>query len=101
MTLKGQCNEIFDFRFCTWISFPKPLIIPLGTFQIFSKIRGDFAAQGAPPMSLTPVAIGKNLDQKSFHYFFSFTILNTEISTLGIHYRRERKTRDEKVEKSI
>jgi hypothetical protein len=28
-TLKGQCHEIFDFRFSTCISFPKPLIIPL------------------------------------------------------------------------
>jgi hypothetical protein len=22
-TLKGQCNEIFGFRFSTWISFPQ------------------------------------------------------------------------------
>jgi len=39
--LKGQCHEIFDFRFFTWISFPTPLIIPLRPFQIFSTIRGD------------------------------------------------------------
>jgi hypothetical protein len=37
--LKGQCHEIFDFRFSTWISSPKPLIIPLGLFHIFFKIR--------------------------------------------------------------
>jgi hypothetical protein len=35
---------------------PKPLSITLGPFKIFSKIRG-----GAPPVSLTPVANGKNL----------------------------------------
>ena len=23
MTLKGQCHEILDFKFCTWISFPQ------------------------------------------------------------------------------
>jgi hypothetical protein len=27
----------------------------------FSQIHGDIAAQGAPPVSLTPVANGKNL----------------------------------------
>jgi hypothetical protein len=41
---------------------PKPLIIPLGTFQIFAKI---FAAQGLLPVSLTPVANGKNLQSKN------------------------------------
>jgi hypothetical protein len=39
--LKGQCHEIFYFRFSTWISFPKPLVIPLGPFRIFLKILGD------------------------------------------------------------
>jgi hypothetical protein len=24
--LKGQCYEIFDFRFSIWISLPKPLV---------------------------------------------------------------------------
>ncbi len=33
--LKGQCHEIFTFSFFSWIIFPP------GTFQIFSKIRGD------------------------------------------------------------
>jgi hypothetical protein len=37
-------------------SSPKPLKITLGSFQIFSKIRGDIASQGAPPVSKTPVA---------------------------------------------
>jgi hypothetical protein len=41
MGLKGQCYEIFDFRFFSWISFPQPQSIPLGPFRIFSKIRGD------------------------------------------------------------
>ncbi len=39
--LKGHCHEIFDFWFFSWISSPKPLKIPLGVFQIFSKICGD------------------------------------------------------------
>jgi hypothetical protein len=47
--LKGQCHEIFDFfdfRFFASGFFhgsvsPKPLSIQLGSFRIFSKIRGD------------------------------------------------------------
>jgi hypothetical protein len=42
--LKGQCHKIFDFRFFhESVSF-KPLSIPLGPFQIFSKIRGDICS---------------------------------------------------------
>jgi hypothetical protein len=44
---------------------PKPLIIPLEPFQ-FAKI---FAAQDAPPVSLTPVANGKNLQSENFLLF--------------------------------
>ncbi len=39
-SLKGQCHEIFCFRFFHDSPSPKPLIITLGSFQIFSKIRG-------------------------------------------------------------
>jgi hypothetical protein len=39
-TLKGQCHEICFWFFHESVS-PKPLIIPLGPFQFFSKIRGD------------------------------------------------------------
>jgi hypothetical protein len=54
--LKGQCHEIFDVWFFSWICCPKPLSIPLGQFRIFSrKFAEIFAAQGAPPVSLTPV----------------------------------------------
>jgi hypothetical protein len=42
-TLKGQSHEIFDFRFLHGSVSPKPLIIQLGPFRIFS-------------VSLTPVA---------------------------------------------
>jgi hypothetical protein len=44
---------------------PKPLIITLGPFK-FAEI---FAAQGAPPVSLTPVANGKNLQSEKFSLF--------------------------------
>jgi hypothetical protein len=47
---------------------PKPLSIPLGPFEFFRKFAEIFAAQGAPPVSLTPVANEKIFNQKSFNY---------------------------------
>ena len=39
--LKGQCHEIFSFWFFDESVSPQPLSIALGTFRIFSIIRGD------------------------------------------------------------
>ncbi len=39
--IKGQFHEIFDFSFFHESVSPKRLSIPLGWFQIFSKILGD------------------------------------------------------------
>ncbi len=39
--LKGQCHKIFDFCFFHESFSPKPMIIPLGPFQILSKICRD------------------------------------------------------------
>ena len=39
--LKGVWHEIFDFRFFYESESPRPPSIPLGPFQIFSRIRGD------------------------------------------------------------
>jgi hypothetical protein len=39
--LKGQCYEIFCFWFFHESFSPQPQSIPLGPFQILSKIRGD------------------------------------------------------------
>ncbi len=41
LSLKGQCHEIFAFGFFHESVSPQPQSIPLGPFQIFSKIRGD------------------------------------------------------------
>jgi hypothetical protein len=38
--LKGQCHEIFCYRFFHESPSPKPLIITVGSFRMFSKIRG-------------------------------------------------------------
>ncbi len=48
--LKGVWHEIFSCEFFSWISFPGPLSIPLGPFQIFSNIHGDIREW----MSTTP-----------------------------------------------
>jgi hypothetical protein len=51
--LKGQCHKIFDLRLFHESVSPKPLSIPLRTLRIFRKFAEIFAAQGAPPVSLT------------------------------------------------
>ncbi len=62
--LKGKVPPDIRLQaFYTWISFPKHLIIPLGPFRKFTEI---FAAEGASPVSLTPVANGKNLQSEKF-----------------------------------
>jgi hypothetical protein len=54
--IKGQCYEIFDFRFFFINQFPpSPLSITLGLFRIFRIFAEIFEAQGEP------VANGKNL----------------------------------------
>jgi hypothetical protein len=39
--LKGQCHEIFCFWFFHESVSPQPQSIPVGPFQIYSKIHGD------------------------------------------------------------
>jgi hypothetical protein len=51
---------------------PKHLIIPLGPFRNFRKFEEIFAAQGAPPVSLTPGANGKKSSiRKALIIFFT------------------------------
>ena len=45
--LKGQCHEIFDFRFFSWISFPQaPEYLARAVSNLFKNL---------PQVSLTPV----------------------------------------------
>ncbi len=62
--LKGQCHEIlvFGFWFFSWISFHQaPEFTIQAVSNFFWKFAELLAAQGAPPVLLTPVANGKNL----------------------------------------
>ncbi len=44
-----------------------------GVPNFFRKFAEIFAAQGAPPVSLTPAANGKIFNHKSFNYFVELT----------------------------
>ncbi len=71
--LKGQCHEIFASGFFHESPSPKPLIITVGSFRIFPKIRGDIRKSRCttgvndtggndiggklPPVSTTPAQI--------------------------------------------
>ncbi len=79
--LKGQCHEIFDLWFFHESVSTKPLSIPYKFFRKFSEI---FADQGAPPVSLTPVANGKIFNHKSFNYF-AWTPMGSR-ANLKIHF---------------
>ncbi len=71
--LKGQCHKIFDFRFFHESVSPKHLSIPLGPFRFLRKFAEIFVAQGAPTVSLTPVADEKSLQSENFSLFFMDT----------------------------
>jgi hypothetical protein len=71
---KGQCYEIFDFRFSTWISLTQT---PDYTFRANSKFFRNFAeifaAQGAPQVSLAPVVhLELENGKKSSSFIISF-----------------------------
>jgi hypothetical protein len=70
--LKRQCHEIVYFRFYFMNQFPpSPRVSHLDRFKFFRKFAAIFAAQGAPPMSLTtPVANGKNLQSENVYILF-------------------------------
>ncbi len=58
--LKGQCHKIFCFRFFSWITFPQA---PENNIKVISNFfKNSLANQGAPPVSMTPVA---NFDTSS------------------------------------
>ncbi len=70
MLLKGQCHEIFDFFH---ESVPPSPLVPVhhkDRFQFFRKFAEIFAVQHAPPLSLTRVANGKNLQSENFFIIF-------------------------------
>ncbi len=92
-TLKGQCHEIFTFWFFSWISFPKHLSIPLRAIsKFFRKFTEIFAAQGAPPVSTTPVANGKKIFKQKNVNNFVWALLGSRVNIyinfcLQVHFK--------------
>jgi hypothetical protein len=66
VSLKNSATRLSTSGFFYESVSPKPLNIPLGRFKCFRKFAEIFAAQGAPPVSLTPVANEKNLQPEKF-----------------------------------
>ncbi len=65
--LKGTVSR--DFRLLVFFmnQFPPSIrVYQYGLFDFFRKFTEIFAAQGAPPVSTTPVANGKNLQAENF-----------------------------------
>jgi hypothetical protein len=63
--LKGHCHEIFDFRFFYESVSSKPLSIPIGPFQFFSKIRRDIRSSRCTT-GVVDTGGGKNLQPEKF-----------------------------------
>ncbi len=89
-SLKGQCHEIFDFRFFHESVSPNPLSIPLGPFQICSKICGNIGISltlvaNLPPVSLikfAKVAAQPSSFAKSTNSWAQYAIANPQISEI-------------------
>jgi hypothetical protein len=84
LLLKGQCTRFFASGFFLKSVSPKPLIIPLGPFRIFTKIRGDIRSLSFATGVKTPVANGKNLQAEKFNNFF-WTPLGSRVN-IYIHF---------------
>ncbi len=67
--LKGQCHEIFCFRFFSWISFPQaPDYTIRAVLNFFENLR-RYLQLKVFHRSLTPVANGKNLQSEKLLWF--------------------------------
>ncbi len=78
-SLKGQCHEIFDFRFFFLNQFPtSPWVSHYGRLEFFQKFAEIFAAQGAPSVFIDSSGKEKIFKLKSFNYFL-FTLSIVEL----------------------
>ncbi len=70
--LKGVWHEIFSFRIFHESVSPGPLSMPLGPFQIFSKIHGDIRLSA---VATTPAMKEKNFEVYIFLHIFVKSLL--------------------------
>ena len=83
--LKGQCHEIFDFWFFSWISFPQASEYTITAISNFLKIRGDIRG--------SRYTIEKIFKQKNFNNFV-WAPLGSRVNInihfcLQVHFRRQ------------
>jgi hypothetical protein len=65
--IKGTVSRDFLLLVLFMNQFPpSPRVFHEDRFEFFRKFAEIFAAQGLPPVSLTPVANGKNLQLEKF-----------------------------------
>jgi hypothetical protein len=82
---KGTVPQEFRLQVFIWISFPQaPDYTIRVVYNFFQKFVEIFAAQGAPPVSLTPAANEKILQSENFFYFF---FINLEICSFKFTLR--------------
>ncbi len=92
VSLKGQCHEIFASGFFLKPVSPMPLIIPLGPFQIFSKIHGDiWSSRFATGVNDNGGKWKKTFRQKNFNNFV-WTPLGSRVNIyinfcLQVHFK--------------
>ncbi len=91
--IKGQCHEIFDFRFFSWISFPQAPDYPIRAVLNFnswrySQLKVHYRCQRHQWQ------MGKFINKKSFNYFV-WTPLSSRVYVkivffLQVHFRCRR-----------
>jgi len=72
LVLKGVWHEIFVLRFFHESVSPRPLCIPLWPFQIFRKIRTEFATLCFSPMSKAPAISCSAVSTTPLNYWQCF-----------------------------
>jgi hypothetical protein len=78
--LKGTVPRDFRLQVFYESVSPKPLIIPLGRFEFFRKYAQIYAAQGAPPVSLTPLANEKKSSIRKVSIIFLEHLCKVELT---------------------
>ncbi len=83
--LQGQCHENFDFRFSTWISFPRaPDYTNRAVSNFYKNSRRYLQLKAQHWCRWHRWQMKKIFNQKIFHYFF-WTPLSSRVS-IQIHF---------------
>ncbi len=67
--IKGTVSRDFRLQVFSWISFPPSTSVPLGRFQIFSKIRRDIRTLRCTTGAVNTGSKSKNLQSENYTFF--------------------------------